>query len=125
MKKSYADHLEIPVLDIDKAKKFYGKIFDWKEEGVMQQWDENYVLVNLGDTYPSFGLYKVDEVPADNKVVVTMRVDDINTKLKEIKSAGGETTREKYEIDPSVGFAANFKDPFGNIWGLHSPPEEK
>ncbi|MHA2099679.1 MAG: VOC family protein [Candidatus Kariarchaeaceae archaeon] len=124
MNKSYADHLEIPVTDMEKAKKFYGKVFQWNEEGVIQQWDENYILVNLGDGHSSFGLYKVDQVPQENKVVVTMRVDDIEAKLKEIESSGGKTTREKYEIAPEVGFAGNFKDPFGNVWGLHSPPEK-
>ena len=122
MTKSYADHLEIPVTDMEKAKKFYSKVFGWNEKGVMQQWDENYILVNLGEGRSSFGLYMVDKVPSENKVIVTMRVDDIETKLREVESSGGETTKEKYEIAPEVGFAGNFKDPFGNVWGFHSPP---
>lgn len=124
MNKSFADHLEVPVTDMEKATEFYGEIFGWKEEGVIQTWDENYTLVNLGETSPSFGLYKVDEVPTDNKIVITMRVDDIESKLKEVENSGGSITREKYEIAPEVGFAGNFKDPFGNVWGLHSPPNK-
>ncbi len=121
MKKSYADHLEVPVTDMEKAKIFYGKIFGWKDEGVMQQWSETYILVNLGENSPSFGLKK-EEVKSKNQVVITMRVDDIEDKLREVEKSGGKIIREKYEIDPSVGYAGNFEDPFGNEWGLHSPP---
>ena len=123
MKKSYADHLEVPVTDMEEAKKFYGNIFGWNEEGVMQQWDETYVLVNLGENRTSFGLKKED-VKSKNQVVITMRVDDIEATLKDVENAGGKTIREKYEIAPEIGFAGNFEDPFGNEWGLHSPPNK-
>lgn len=121
MNKSYASHLEVPVTDMEEAKKFYGNIFDWSEEGVMQRWDENYILVNLGENRTSFGLKK-EEVKSKNQVVITMGVDDIDSKLKEVEKAGGKIITEKYEIAPEVGFAGNFEDPFGNEWGLHSPP---
>ncbi len=124
MTKSYATHIEIGVTDLTKAKKFYGKVFGWNDEGVMQQWDENYILVNLDEGQSSFGLYKVDVAPQDNKIVITMSVDDIDAKLKEVENAGGKTTRERYEIDPEIGFGGNFKDPFGNAWGVHSPPSK-
>ena len=123
MTKSYADHLEVPVTDMEEAKKFYGNIFGWNEEGVMQQWDETYVLVNLGENRTSFGLKKED-VKSKNQVVITMRVEDIEATLKEVENAGGKTIREKYEIAPEIGFAGNFEDPFGNEWGLHSPPKK-
>ncbi|MHA2252622.1 MAG: VOC family protein [Candidatus Kariarchaeaceae archaeon] len=121
MEKSYVSHVEIPVTDIAKAKKFYSKVFNW--EGMMQDFSEDYVLVHdeKQPERPSFGLFKSEEI-IENRVVVTMGVADIEDTMKKVKAAGGEQTREKYEIAPEIGFAANFKDNFGNIWGLHSPP---
>ena len=114
-----ANHIEVPVTDLEKAKEFYGSVFSW--EKIMQQWNENYILVSSGDNDVSFGIYKVDKVP-ENLVTITMGVQDIDESMKTILSNGGSLVREKYEIDPKIGYAANFKDPFGNIWGLHSPP---
>ncbi len=124
MEKSNISHVEIPVTDIAKAKEFYGKVFNW--DGIMQDWSEEYILVHneKHPERPSLGLFKVDEIP-DNKIVVTMEVDDIESTMNIVKKAGGEQTREKYEIAPEIGFAANFKDCFGNVWGLHSPPVQK
>ncbi|MHA2170576.1 MAG: VOC family protein [Candidatus Kariarchaeaceae archaeon] len=121
MNKSYISHVEIPVKDIGKAKEFFAKVFSW--EGIMQDYSEEYVLVfdETEPSRPSFGLYKVDSV-TKNQVIVTMEVEDIESTLEVVKGAGGEQTREKYEIGPEIGFAANFQDCFGNIWGLHSPP---
>jgi predicted enzyme related to lactoylglutathione lyase len=92
----------------------------------MQDWSEDYVLVfdEKEPSRPSFGLFKAESIP-ENKIVVTMEVEDIESTLKLVKEAGGKQTREKYEIAPEVGFAANFADCFGNAWGLHSQPVKK
>ncbi len=124
MYKSHISHVEIPVTDIGKAKEFYTKVFGW--DGIMQDWSEEYVLV-FDEKEPSrrcFGLFKAESIP-ENQIVVTMEVEDIESTMKLIEKAGGTQTREKYEIAPEIGFAANFKDCFGNVWGLHSQPIKK
>ncbi len=120
MKLNTATHLEIPVTDLDKAKEFFSTIFDWGK--VWQGWNESYALVSPNGDDLSFGIFKVDEVKP-SQIIITIEVEDIDKLLVLITKNGGSTTREKYEIDPSVGFAANFKDPFGNTWGLHSAPK--
>lgn len=118
---SRADHLEVPVLDTEKAKEFFS-IFGWKEY-YMDFEKGKYTLVNGEGKNPvSFGFYKVDKIP-DVGIRIVLRVEDIEEKLKEVVSAGGKVAREKYEIAPEIGFAAEFLDIFGNTWGLHSPPE--
>lgn len=121
MKVVHVNHVEIPVLDLEKAKKFFGKVFGWSE--MFQDWGDTYVLVSNNEPGSiSYGLDKVDEIK-EGGVIVVLGVDNIDTKLEEIKKAGGEITREKFEIDPSIGFAAYFKDVFGTTFGLHAPPE--
>jgi uncharacterized protein len=122
MKPYFVDHIEFQVTDLNKAKEFYGKIFGWKD--IMMDYGETYVLVSLEDpNWPSFGISKVDKIENNNSIVVTMRVDDIPKALKTITAAGGEVVKEMYEIAPEIGHAANFKDIFGNVWGLHSQPK--
>ena len=115
-------HIEIPVPDITEAKKFYGAAFDWKDW--FTDFSETYVLVASPDDpkQPSFGIYQSPKIPK-NKVIVTLETEDIEKRLKKIVKLGGKVTTDKYEIAPDVGFAANFVDPFGNTWGLHSQPE--
>lgn len=118
-----ADHLEVPVLDTEKAKEFFS-IFGWKEY-YMDFEKGKYTLVNGEGKNPvSFGFYKVDKIP-DVGIRIVLRVEDIEEKLKEVVSAGGKIVREKYEIAPEIGFASEFLDIFGNTWGLHSPPVKK
>ncbi|MHA1975852.1 MAG: VOC family protein [Candidatus Hodarchaeales archaeon] len=109
------NHVEIPVLDLKKAKEFYETIFDWKVD--LEAMPE-YGLVELKDA-ASIGLFTVEKIP-DHGVNVVFEVEDINQKLTEIKKANGKVKREKYEIAPEVGFSAQFQDCFGNEFGLFS-----
>ena len=95
------NHLEIPVLDTEKAKEFFS-IFGWKDH-YMDFEPGRYTLVNgpEGDNPVSFGFYKVDKIPASG-VRIVLGVEDIEQKLKEVEAAGGKITREKYEIAPEV-----------------------
>ncbi|MHA2226467.1 MAG: VOC family protein [Candidatus Hodarchaeales archaeon] len=109
------NHVEIPVLDLKRAKEFYETIFDWKVDIESMP---NYGLVELKDA-ASIGLFVQEKIP-DHGVNVVFEVDDINQKLIEIKDANGKVKREKYEIAPEIGYSAQFQDCFGNEFGLFS-----
>ena len=109
------NHVEIPVLDLKKAKEFYETIFDWK---VDLEAMPDYGLVDIKDA-ASIGLFVVEKIP-DHGVNVVFEVVDINQTLEEIKKASGNVKREKFEIAPEVGFSAQFEDCFGNEFGLFS-----
>jgi uncharacterized protein len=118
-------HFEIPIDNIDRAKKFYGSIFGWG----LKDW-----AAPDGKTYVNITTVPVDEnfVPKEpgaingdmalrNEIikvpVVTINVDSINEYLEKITSAGGSVVLEKQEI-PTMGFYAYFKDTEGNVMGL-------
>ena len=109
------NHVEIPVLDLKKAKEFYETIFDWK---VDLESMPDYGLVELKDAV-SIGFFTVKKIP-NHGVNVVFEVEDINQKLVEIKNADGKVKREKYEIAPEIGYSAQFQDCFGNEIGLFS-----
>lgn len=109
------NHVEIPVLDLKRAKEFFQTIFEWNVD--LESFD-NYGLVEIKNS-TSIGFYLVEKIP-DHGINVVFEVEDIEKKLMEIKNTGGEIIREKYEIAPEIGFSAQFKDCFGNELGLYS-----
>jgi len=108
-------HVEIPVADLNKAKSFYSKLFEWKIDITPEM---DYALFDTG-TPPNGGFSKVLKT-GTNGCLLHIRVDDIEKKLKEIEKAGGKTVTKKTEI-AQLGWYATFKDIFGNILGLFTP----
>jgi predicted enzyme related to lactoylglutathione lyase len=118
-------HFEIPVDDIDRAKNFYGSIFDWDLQTV-QMADGEYTTViatpvdeqTRMPTEPGAingGLMqRTETTPAP---VVTIEVDAIDQALTQIVKSGGTTVTPRTAI-PGMGAFAYFKDSEGNVVGL-------
>lgn len=118
-------HFEIPVDDMDRAKKFYS-IFDWQ----IQDWP-----MPDGSSHTGIRTVDVDEttyqpkepgaingmmVKRDNVSAtpsVTMNVESIDAYTEKIKAAGGSLLQEKIVL-PDMGAYAYFKDTEGNVFGL-------
>lgn len=115
-------HFEIQADDVERASKFYEKVFGWKisqmmkkEEGGMDYWG-----IETGDSVPGIngGMYKRSE--AEDSLYLydcTVDVEDIDKAVEAVKASGGTVTREKMEI-PNVGWFAGCKDTEGNRFGL-------
>jgi len=115
---------EIPVADMDRAKKFYDAVFQ--------------VDIKLQD----FGDTKMGWFPADhgkpgasgslikNKdwyqpserdgVLVYFNSKDVQEELDRIESNGGKIVQAKTQISPDIGYMAVFLDTEGNRIALHS-----
>ena len=118
-------HFELPADDVERAKKFYSKLFGWKLNSMPEM---DYTLVqtagsdeNGRPTRPGAingGMLKrQDFVKAP---IVVINVDEIDTVTKAIEKNGGKVLQKKTPIgDGSVGFAAYFRDPEGNVVGLY------
>jgi hypothetical protein len=111
-------HAEIPVTDLNKAKEFYSKVFEWKIEVMPEM---NYATFETG-TPPGGGFNKVDMVKPGG-VLFYIMVENIEKKLEKIEEAGGKTVSGKSEI-PNVGWMALFSDVFGNVLGLFKPMQK-
>lgn len=107
------EHIEIPAPDLEKAKAFYSRVFEW----TLQPMNEDYVLFRSGSV--GGGLDRAGEV-AETGVTLVITVPDIAAKLEEIRAAGGSVVKEKTAIGPEHGFYAYFRDPNGNRLGLWS-----
>ncbi len=107
-------HFEIPTLEPQKSKEFYGKLFGWKMDESMP----DYIMFSTPDD--EGGGFTTSSKPVKDGVVIYIEVEDIGTKLEEIKKAGGSIVQGKKGISEEFGFFALFTDPSGNIMGLWS-----
>ncbi|MEM2974982.1 MAG: VOC family protein [Candidatus Bathyarchaeia archaeon] len=106
--------VEIRVRDLEKAKQFYGGLFDWKISGKENK-DYAYWLIDTGEK-PSGGLWRMPkEKPCG--VLVYILVDDIDKTLEKIVKLGGKVIVPKSKENGNA--MATFADPDGNIFGLY------
>lgn len=111
---------EIPANDIERAKKFYNRIFETE-----------LVPMEAGDGFP-MGMFPAEDgvsgaviqgegytPSAEGSVVYLNGGDDLNTVLNKVESAGGKIAKPKTNIGEN-GFIAYFIDTEGNKVGLHS-----
>jgi len=112
------NHVEIPILDLEKAKSFFDPIFAWNMDLKTMP---DYGLVDLKDAV-SLGFPLVKKIP-EMGINVIFGVTNIKKTLETIVENGGKVHTPKYQITPEIGYAAEFLDCFGNRLGLFSPPE--
>lgn len=111
---------EIPVVDIERAARFYSAIFATEIK-----------LMEFGATVMGFlpaseggvggGIVKGDGyVPSQQGTLVYLNGgEDLNVVLNRVEAAGGKVTLAKTDIGEN-GFMAYFTDTEGNKVGLHS-----
>ncbi len=115
---------EIPVKDIERAQKFYEKVFGSEltpeEMGPYTMtffpWTENAPgaagSLIKGENYE----------PSNTGTVVYFSVDDIDETLRRVNANGGKILMPKKSIG-EYGFIAHFEDTEGNRLALHSMNE--
>jgi uncharacterized protein len=109
-------HIELHTQDPEKAKKFYGELFDWELEDVP---DMNYTLVKVGEGTGG-GMMKSPMPDAMPQWVPYILVDDIKASTEKAKSLGATVLTEVMEI-PGVGWFSMFFDPTGAAFALWKP----
>ena len=116
-------HFEIPVDDVDRARGFYGAVFEWGLQP-MEEYDYTLALTTPIDektqvpTEPGAingGLQpRTAETPTPRIVI---QVDSIDESLKKVEAEGGNIVSPRAEM-PGMGAYAYFKDTEGNLLGL-------
>jgi predicted enzyme related to lactoylglutathione lyase len=116
-------HIEIPVNDLSKLRKFYSEVFGWKFKNSKMPGME-YWLIDMGSKQLAGGMYK--KTKSDQMPVNYASVKSIDDSIKKLKTAGGKIIMKKMEI-PNVGWVAVGFDPSGNPIGLWQdmPPSKK
>ncbi len=123
VKTNIANWFEIPVKDLDRATKFYEKVFDVKlttedMPGMKlaffpytKEWP------GAAGSLTMFATYE----PSHSGTLVYFSVDDIDETLRRVNANGGKTVLPKTKIElGEFGSIAHFEDCEGNRVGIHS-----
>jgi uncharacterized protein len=109
-------HVELNTNDVNKAKLFYSKLFDWKLEDLDTPGD-GYTLIKVGDGVGG-GMMKQPVPGAPSNWVAYVGVDDIRAATQKAKSLGAKILMDSHEI-PGMGWFSTIVDPTGatlNLW---------
>jgi uncharacterized protein len=111
-------HVELNTTDVDKAKAFYGKLFEWKLEDVSMG-DMVYTMINVGKGTGG-GMMKHPMPGAPSAWLAYVQVDDIAAATEKARSLGATIIREVTEV-PGAGWLSILLDPTGAALGLWKP----
>lgn len=125
MKNNVVGWLEIPVTDMERAIKFYEKVFDFKLDrhkmGPLDMAWFPWITDGLGSG-GSLVHYPAAYKPSTDGVLVyfTAHSGDLANELSRVEEAGGQVLQKKTQISEEHGFMALIIDSEGNRVALHS-----
>src|SRR5947207_686896 len=112
-------HVELATTDVDKAKAFYGKLFDWKLEDMPMGPAGNYTMIGVGSG--TGGAMLKHPVPgAPSAWLAYVQVDDIAAATAKAKSLGATVMKDVTEV-MGAGWLSIIIDPTGAALGLWKP----
>ena len=111
-------HLELNTTDLDKAKGFYGKLFEWTLEDTKmgEKGDLDYTVIKVGKGTGG-GIMKQLIPGADSAWLPYVEVHDIKASTKKAASLGAKVMKDVTEIK-DMGFLSIIVDPTGAMLGL-------
>ncbi len=115
---------DIPVLDLDRAMKFYGHVLqtEWR-----QPFPEHPVAVPSEDLGPAaFDLVMGDEhkpSSSEGTSIYLSSMGDIDAMVKRVEEAGGQIVMPPTDMGEMVGIITFFIDSEGNRIGIQQPTQ--
>lgn len=115
--KNKLTHFAIHVDEIERAKNFYDKVFDWRFNSYGQG-DFLQIKADNSENGELIGALQSRQYsPIPDKIIgleCTIGVENIDEIIEKVKSNGGQVIMPKTAI-PYVGFIAKFLDTEGNL----------
>lgn len=123
-------HFEIHVDDMERAKKFYGEVFEWTFEDWSSYAGMPYFGAVTGDANePGINGALMQRHGASpepgqtmNGFACTMGVEDYDSTEAKILNLGGKLALPKFAL-PGMAWQGYYIDTEGNIFGIHQPDE--
>ena len=108
-------HVELNTTDVEKAKAFYGKLFEWTLEDVPMG-EGVYTIIKPGKG-PGGGMMKHPVPGAPSAWLAYVDVGDIQAATQKAKSLGATVMKEVTEV-MGRGWLSIILDPTGAVLGL-------
>ena len=110
-------HFDVPAEDIQRAKIFYEKLFEWKIEPVPGPMEYYNILTKDENGKESIGGGMGKRGQPEQKITNYIGVSSVDEYIKKVQDLGGKIIMPKTTI-PGFGYLATFLDPEGNTLGL-------
>jgi predicted enzyme related to lactoylglutathione lyase len=108
-------HVELNTTDPDKAKTFYGKLFDWKMQE-MPMPAGSYTMIEVGEGTGG-GMMQQLMPGAPSAWLPYVLVDDIKAATQKARSLGAAVMKDVTEVK-EMGWFSIITDPTGAVLGL-------
>lgn len=115
-------HVELNTTDLDKAKDFYGKLFDWKLEDSEGAEGRHYTLIKVGEGTGG-GMMRQMIPGAPSQWFAYVLVDDIAAATQKAQDLGASVLKGVTEV-PGMGWLSLINDPTGAMLGLWNPKKQ-
>ena len=112
---------EISVTDLDRAKKFYGAVFQTSFQD-LEMGKTKMAMFAMDPEKTGAGgslLLANGANPSPDGTTIYFQCDDVTNEMERVKTNGGQIMFPKMDIG-EFGFVAQFIDTEGNRIGLHS-----
>ena len=113
-------HVELNTTDPEKAKAFYGKLFDWKMEDTKMPGGMYTMIDPSGGT--GGGLLKHPMAGAPSTWLPYVIVDDVRAATQKARGLGATVVKDVSDI-PGMGSFSIIMDPTGAALGLWQTAE--
>jgi len=113
------DFISVPVMDVERAKRFYGETLGLPE---IEHPEQGFPEYQLGENV-SLYLLQMENIgqtfQGPHTASIALRVPDVAEAQKELEAKGGTFVFDESPFDTCVCHMAIFKDPDGNQLMLH------
>jgi predicted enzyme related to lactoylglutathione lyase len=119
--KNAINWFEIPVVDFERARLFYSKIYDFEMPAIQMGADQlGFFPVQPGHIGGAI-IKSEGQLPSvQGSLIYLNGGDDLSIICDRIEEAGGKVIQAKTPISPENGYYALFHDTEGNRVALHS-----
>ena len=111
------DHFAIQCDDVERARRFYEKVFDWKMSIYKGVDSDEFQQVRTGNGKLLGAIQSRKFNPAKSRVLgfeCSISVPDVDATTRAVETAGGTVLMRKTAI-PGVGWIIKFLDSEGNL----------
>lgn len=109
-------HVELNTQDVDKAKKFYGQLFDWQLEDVQMGPSGTYTMIKTGKGTGG-GMLKHPDPGSPSMWLAYVEVADVAAATAKAKSLGAKIMKDVTQV-PEAGTLSIIVDPTGAMLAL-------
>jgi predicted enzyme related to lactoylglutathione lyase len=114
-------HFEIPVDDIERARKFYSDLFGWEIKDAGMPGAEYFSVMTTGENPVHGGMMKRQQPQQQiSNYIDIPSVDEYEAKIKEL---GGSVLMSKASV-PGMGYFAVCMDTEDNVFGIWEENKE-